>query len=100
MDNLHSQSRMDGRSRLQMGKLLGLDDGHGGQWLDSGAYNVDCPVNFTTTKSLQVHQNQLNTMKNNMDSTQWTLLTSVGIGRHAFGDIHTICVEHAEYKCL
>ena len=44
--------------------LLGLNDGRGGLWLDSGAYDGDRPVNFTTTKSLHVHLNQLNTTKN------------------------------------
>ena len=44
--------------------LLGLNDGRGGLWLDSGAYDGDRPVNFTSTKSLHVHLNQLNTTKN------------------------------------
>ena len=80
--------------------LLGLDDGRGGQWLDSGAYDGDRPVNFTTTKSLHMHLNQLNTTENTMDGAPSTLLTSIGVGCHAFGDIHTIRVEHPEYKRL
>ena len=80
--------------------LLGLDDGRGGRWLDSGAYDGDRPVNFTTTKSLHVHLNQLNTTKNFVDSAQSTLLTSVGIGRHAFGDIHTVSIPNPEFKRL
>ena len=80
--------------------LLGLDDGRGGRWLDSGAYDGDRPVNFTTTKSLHVHLNQLNTTKNFVDSAQSTLLTSVGIGRHAFGDIHTVSIQNPEFKRL
>ena len=80
--------------------LLGLDDGRGGRWLDSGAYDGDRPVNFTTTKSLHVHLNQLNTTKNFVDIAQSTLLTSVGIGRHAFGDIHTVSIPNPEFKRL
>ena len=80
--------------------LLGLEDGRGGRWLVSGAYDGDRPVNFTTTKSLHVHLNQLNTTKNFVDSAQSTLLTSVGIGRHAFGDIHTVSIPNPEFKRL
>ena len=35
-----------------------------------------------------------------MDSAQSTILTSVGIGRHAFGDIHTVSIPNPEFKCL
>ena len=80
--------------------LLCLDDGRGGRWLDSEAYDGDRPVNFTTTKSLHVHLNQLNTTKKFVDSAQSTLLTSVGIGRHAFGDIHTVSIPNPEFKRL
>ena len=79
---------------------MGLDDGRGGRWLDSGAYDGDRPVNFTTTKSFHVHLNQLNTTKNFVDSAQSTLLTGVGIGRHAFGDIHAVSIPNPEFKRL
>ena len=47
-----------------------------------------------------MHLNQLNTTKNFVDSAQSTLLTSVGIGRNAFGDIHTVRIPNPEFKRL
>ena len=81
-------------------RLLGLDDGLGGQWLGAGIYTGDRPVNFASWKMLNLHLEQVSTTDNMVDGTPATLLTSIGVGRHAFGDIHTIRVEHPEYKRL
>ena len=80
--------------------LLGLDDGFGGQWLDSGTYTGDRPVNFATTKALHLHLEQLDTTGNVTDGAPSTLLATVGLGRHAFGDINTIRLAYPEFKCL
>ena len=79
-------------------ELLGLDDGLGGQWLGAGIYTGDRPVNFATTKSLRLHLIQLNTSKNALDGAPLTLLAAIGIGRHAYGDIHTVSIPHPEFK--
>jgi len=80
--------------------LLGLDDGLGGQWLDAGTYDGDRPVNFATRKMMMVHLEQINTTDNVVDGAPSTLLACVGIGCHSFGDVHTVRVEHLEYKRL
>lgn len=80
--------------------LLGLDDGLGDTWLDEGTYTGDRPVNFATTKVLYLHLDQINTTSNAMDRSPSTILTMIGLGRHAFGDIYTLRVEHPEFKPL
>ena len=35
-----------------------------------------------------------------MDGARSTLLAVVGLGCHPFGDIHTVRIEHPEFKCL
>ena len=77
--------------------LLGLDDGLGGVWLDAGVYTGDRPVNFAT---LWVHLEELNTSGNIAHGAPSTLLTCIGLGRHAFGDINTVRMECPEFKRL
>jgi len=81
-------------------QLLGLEDGLGGQWLDAGTYTGDRPVNFATMKTLRLHLEQLDTTHNAVDGGPSTLLAVIGLGRHAFGDISTIRIEHPEFKHL
>ena len=80
--------------------LLGLDDGLGGVWLDAGVYTGDRPVNFATRQMLWVHLEEINTTENIVDGAPSTLLTGIGLGRHAFGDINTVRMECPEYKRL
>ena len=80
--------------------LLGLDDGLGGQRLDTGTYNGDRPVNFTNMKELYIHFEQINSTSNVVDGAPSSLLTTVGLGRHQFGDIVTDRVNHPEFKRL
>ena len=80
--------------------LLGLDDGYGGEWLDTGVYTGDRPINFAGREVLRVHLDEINTTENIADGAPSTLLASIGVGCHAFGDIHTVRVEHPEYKRL
>ena len=80
--------------------LLGLDDGLGGVWLDAGVYTGDHPLNFATRQMLWIHLGEINTAENVVDGAPSTLLTSIGLGCHAFGDINTVRVECPEYKRL
>jgi len=80
--------------------LLGLDDGLGGVWLNAGVYTGDRPVNFATRQMLWIHLGEINTAENIVDGAPSTLLTSIGVGRHAFGDISTVRMECPEYKRL
>lgn len=80
--------------------LLGLDDGLGEVWLDTGVYTGDRPINFAAKEVLRVHLEEINTTENIADGAPSTLLASIGVGCHAFGDIHTVRVEHPEYKRL
>ena len=80
--------------------LLGLDDGLGGVWLDAGVYTGDRPVNFATGQMLWIHLEEINTDENIVDGAPSTLLTSIGLGCHAFGDINTVRMECPEYKRL
>ena len=81
-------------------RLLGLDDGLGGQWLSAGVYTGDRPVNFARSKVLRLHLEQLNTTDNTMDGAPSTLLTSIGVGCHAHGDIETVRITRPEFKHL
>ena len=81
-------------------RLLGLDDGLGGQWLGAGIYTGDRLVNFAKSKELRLHLEQLNTTDNTMDGAPSTLLTSIGVGCRAFGDIETVRITHPEFKRL
>ena len=102
MDYLHSQSRMDGRSRLQMGCS------HSWVWtMDVGAGGLTVEHTMVTAQSTSLPQSHSMCtwtswiqQKNFVDSAQSTLLTSVGIGRHAFGDIHTVSIPNPEFKRL
>jgi len=80
--------------------LLGLDDGLGGVWLDTGVYTGDHPINFAARQMLCIHMEEINTAENIVDGAPSTLLTSIGLGCHAFGDISTVRVECPEYKRL
>ena len=81
-------------------RLLGLDDGLGGQWLGAGIYTGDRPVNFAKSRELRLHLEQLNSTDNTVDGAPSTLLTSIGIRCHAFGDIETVRITHPEFKQL
>ncbi|GFS05152.1 hypothetical protein ElyMa_001192800 [Elysia marginata] len=81
-------------------KILGLNDGLGGVWLDAGVYTGDRPVNFTTRRMLWIHLEEINASENIVDGAPSTLLTSIGVGCHAFGDIKTVRLECPEYKRL
>ena len=80
--------------------LLGLDDGLGGQWLDAGTYEGDRPINFASTKTLYLYLEQINTTDNYVDGAPSTLLATVGLGCHSFGDIATVRVGRPDFKCL
>ena len=81
--------------------LLGLEDGLGGVWLDAtSVYTGDRPVNFATRQMLWIHLEEINTAKNIIDGAPSTLLASIGLGCHAFGDINTVRMECPEYKRL
>ena len=80
--------------------ILGLDDGLGGVWLNAGLYIGDHPVNFATTKVLHINLEQVSSNSNISDGSPSTLLTTIGLGCHSFGDIATIQVEHPQFKCL
>ena len=80
--------------------LLGLDDGLSGKWLTAGNYSGDRPVNFTPTKMLYLHLEQINTTSSIVDGAPSSLLCMVGIKCHSFGDIHTVRFEHPEFKHL
>ncbi len=80
--------------------LLGLEDGLGGQWLDGGTYLARSPVDFMGTKTLHIHLEQINSFQNILNGGPSTLLTTVGLGCHAFGEINTLRVEHPELKRL
>ena len=80
--------------------LLGLDDGLGGVWLNAGVYTDDRAINFATRQMLWIHLGELNTAENIVDRDPSTLLTSIGLVCHAFGDIGTVRVECPEYKRL
>jgi len=72
----------------------------GGAWLDAGTYTGDRPVDFATRKVLKVHLEQINFTGNVDDGAPSTLLACIGVGRHSFGEIHTVRFEHPEYKRL
>ena len=80
-------------------RLLGLDDGLGGQWLGAGMYTGDRPVNFSK-QLLRIHLDQIDTTDNAFDGTPSNLLTSIGVGCHAFGDIETVRITYPEFKRL
>jgi len=80
--------------------LLGLDDGLGGVWLNAGVYTGDRAINFATRQMLWIHLGEINTAENIVDGAPSTLLTNIGLGCHAFGDIGTVRVECPEYKRL
>ena len=82
-------------------QLLGLDDGLGRKWLGrNGIYIGDRPVNFSKTKVLCVHLEEINTTNNLVNGTRSTLLASIGLGCPSFGDVNTVYVNNPEYKQL
>jgi len=66
----------------------------------TGLYTGERPINFTTREVLRVHLEDINTTENIADWSPSTLLASIWVGRHSFGDIHTVSVERPEYKRL
>ena len=80
--------------------LLGLDDGLGGQWLDVGRYDGDRAVNFTSTKMLHLHLDQINTTNNCVDGAPSMLLATVGLGCHSFGEVGIFSCKNPEFKRL
>jgi len=52
------------------------------------------------TKRLGLHLEQLDTSHNAVDGVPSTLLAVIGLGRHVFGDISTMRIEHPEFKRL
>jgi len=81
-------------------ELLGLDDGLGGTWLTTGVYVGDRPINFAKRQVLWVHLDEISTTENTVDGNPSTLLSTVGVGDHSFGDIRTVNFSHPEYKRL
>ena len=47
-----------------------------------------------------MHLEHINASQNSLDVAPTTLLTTIGLGCHAFGDTYTIRVEHPEFKRL
>ena len=80
--------------------LLGLDDGRGNRWIDAGIYIGDRLVNFATRKLLFIYLDQIDTTSNMVDGNRSTLLTTIGLGCHSYGDIGTVRMEHPEFKKL
>jgi len=54
--------------------LMELDDGLNGQWLETGTYNGDRLVDFTGTRTLHVHLDQINTAENRLNGAPTTIL--------------------------
>jgi len=80
--------------------LLNLDDGLRGSWLDSKTYQGNRAENFTGTKTLSVHLQQLSTTANFVDGAPSTLLALVGLDNYSYGDIKTIRFDSPEFKHL
>ena len=88
--------------------LMGLDDGLNGQWLEAGTYMGDCLVDFTGTKTMHIHLDQINTSENGLNGAPTTLLCLIPAGSSGtsifvpsrFGDINTVRFEHPEFKRL
>ena len=68
--------------------------------LDASVYTGDRPVNFATRQMLWVHLEEINTAENVVNGAPSSLLTCIGLGRHAFGDINTVRMECPEFKRL
>ena len=79
--------------------LLGLGVSSG-QWIPSGVYTGIKSVDFSATKNLYVHLDQISNSENFLNGNPSNLLTTIGIGSHSFGDINTVRVEHPEFKRL
>ena len=84
----------------QLLSRLGLDDGLNGEWLTSGEYLGDRPVNFTNVKNLYVHLEQINSSSNFVDGAPSNLPTTIGVSGYKFGDIQTFRVPSTEFKRL
>lgn len=78
--------------------LLGITDGLGEIWLDSGEYIGDYPVDFAGEKMLRVHLEEINASENFADGAPSTILATVGTNRPSFGDVCTVRVEYPEFK--
>ena len=70
------------------------------EWLTSGTYVGDRPVNFTNVRNLYIHLEQINTSSTFVNGAPSNLLTTIGVGGHKFGDINTFKIKHPEFKCL
>lgn len=82
-------------------RLIGLDDGLGGQWLEGGTtYFGDRPVDLMPTKELYVHLEQIKSNTSIRNGAPSTLLTTIGLGSHCYGDVATIRFERPEFKRL
>jgi len=82
--------------------LMGLDDGLNGQWLEAETYNGDRLVDFTGTKTLYVHLDQINTSENRLNEAP-TTLPAVSSGTSifvpsCFGEINAVRFEHPQFK--
>ena len=80
--------------------LLGLDDGLGGVWLEQGNYQRNRPINFTPTKSLQVHLEQLSTSTNFINGSPSSLLALVQIDCIRFGTTNALKFDCPKFKRL
>jgi len=87
---------------------MGLDDSLNGQRLEAGTYNGDRVVDFTGTKTLHVHRDQIDTSENRLNWAPTTLLclvpavssgTSIFVPLH-FGDINVVRFEHPQFHWL
>lgn len=78
-------------------EIMGLDDRG---TLTTGVYTGDRPINFSGHKILNVHLEQISTTGNMVDGVPSTLLTSIGIGEHSFGDVKTITFDNPAFKKL
>jgi len=87
---------------------MGLDDGLNGQWLEAGTYKGDRLVDFTGTKTLHVHLDQINTSENGLNgppTTPLCLVPAVSSGTSIFvpsrfGDINAVRFQNPELKRL
>ena len=83
-----------------LGGILGLDDGLGGVWLEEGEYHGDRPVDFTPTKSLQIHLEQISTSNNYMNGSPSNLLALVEIECTRFGTTNALHFDFPTFKHL
>lgn len=78
-------------------KLIGLD---GLGWLNSGIYAGSKPIDFGGEKILNIHLDKISTTGNLLNGAPSTLLTTIGLGSHSFGDVKTITFDNPAFKNL